>query len=156
MKAKDAARIFNNLPDEVLLPVAQKMKPDLLALVLANMNPDTAKTLTVKLAGMLTLPQTAGVAAPAMAAADPVTAQAASNSDAETDAEQPTPAPATTPRARRPAPPKQVAEEQPTASPEARKAVQAASAPAAAAPAAAAPATPAAATAPKDTAPPKG
>ena len=79
MKAKDAARIFNNLPDEVLLPVAQKMKPDLLAQVLANMNPDNAKTLTVKLAGMLTLPQNAGAPAPALAAADPA-AQVASSS----------------------------------------------------------------------------
>ena len=34
------------------------MKSDTLALVLANMNSETAKTLTVKLADRLTLPQT--------------------------------------------------------------------------------------------------
>ncbi len=64
MKAKDAARIFNNLPDDVLVPVAQSMKSDILALVLANMNADNAKSLTVKLANKLTLPQTADALAP--------------------------------------------------------------------------------------------
>jgi len=63
MKAKDAARIFNNLPDEVLVPVAHDMKSDILALVLANMNAENAKTLTVKLADRLTLPQTTPLAA---------------------------------------------------------------------------------------------
>jgi flagellar motility protein MotE (MotC chaperone) len=69
MKAKDAARIFDTLPDEVLVPVAQQMKSDILALVLAGMNSENAKALTVKLAGKLALPQTADVAAPAMVAA---------------------------------------------------------------------------------------
>jgi len=64
MKAKDAARIFNTLPDDVLVPVAQQMKSDVLALVLANMNSDNAKALTVKLANKLTLPQTADAVAP--------------------------------------------------------------------------------------------
>ena len=124
MKPKDAARIFNNLPDEVLIPVAHDMKSDTLAQVLANMNPDSAKTLTVKLAGKLTLPQTAGAAAPVVAAADPAAAQAASNSDADRAAD----AAAHPPRPQNPAAAaaKQVAEEQPMASPEARKAVQAA------------------------------
>jgi flagellar motility protein MotE (MotC chaperone) len=67
MKAKDAARIFNSLPDEVLVPVAHDMKSDVLALVLAGMNADTAKALTVKLANRLTLPQTADAVAPAAA-----------------------------------------------------------------------------------------
>ena len=40
MKPKDAARIFDSLPDEVLVPVARDMKSDVLALVLASMNPD--------------------------------------------------------------------------------------------------------------------
>ena len=78
MKAKDAARIFDNLPDSVLVPVAQKMKSDVLALVLANMNSESAKSLTVKLADRLTLPQTNDVApayppaaAPAAAAPGP-------------------------------------------------------------------------------------
>jgi flagellar motility protein MotE (MotC chaperone) len=60
MKAKDAARIFDNLPDSVLVPVAHDMKSDILALVLANMNAESAKALTVKLADRLTLPQTNG------------------------------------------------------------------------------------------------
>jgi len=79
MKAKDAARIFNNLPDEVLVPVAHDMKSDILALVLANMNAENAKTLTVKLADRLTLPQTTPLAAtPAPATAAPAAgAQAA-------------------------------------------------------------------------------
>ena len=64
MKAKDAARIFDTLPDEVLLPVARDTKPDVLAQILAYMNSDNAKELTVKLANKLTLPQTADAIAP--------------------------------------------------------------------------------------------
>lgn len=77
MKAKDSARIFNSLPDEVLVPVAQQMKSDVLALVLANMNADNAKALTVKLASRLTLPQTADAVAPAPVAITPVPGPAA-------------------------------------------------------------------------------
>lgn len=93
MKAKDAARIFNNLPDEVLLPVAQEMKSDVLAPLMASMNPEAAQRLTVKLANRLTLPQTtdapppppvpvaapqdSAAAAPAPAAAAPGTQAAA-------------------------------------------------------------------------------
>ena len=69
MKAKDAARIFNNLPDDVLIPVAHDMKSDIMAQVLANMNADAAKTLTVKLADRLTLPQTTDAVAPVAVAA---------------------------------------------------------------------------------------
>ncbi len=46
MKAKDSARIFNTLPDDVLVPVAQAMKSDVLALILANMASDKAQALT--------------------------------------------------------------------------------------------------------------
>ncbi|MBA2590037.1 MAG: hypothetical protein H0U98_15600 [Alphaproteobacteria bacterium] len=67
MKAKDAARIFNNLPDDVLVPVAHDMKSDVMAQVLANMEADAAKSLTIKLANRLTLPQTADAMAPAPA-----------------------------------------------------------------------------------------
>ncbi len=67
MKPKDAARIFNSLPDEVLVPVAHDMKSDVLALVLANMNADNAKALTVKLANKLALPQTTDALAPVTA-----------------------------------------------------------------------------------------
>jgi flagellar motility protein MotE (MotC chaperone) len=76
MKPKDAARIFNQLPDEVLVPVAQAMKSDVLALVLSNMASDNAKALTVKLANKLALPQTAD--APALAAPAAAPAQQAS------------------------------------------------------------------------------
>ena len=73
MKAKDAARIFNNLPDEVLVPVAQAMKSDVLAPVLAAMTADNAQRLTQKLANRLKLPEPATAAAapsaPATAAA---------------------------------------------------------------------------------------
>ena len=81
MKAKDAARIFNGLPDEVLVPVAHDMKSDVLALVLANMNSESAKSLTMKLANRLSLPQTTDAGAPAatqVAGAEPAaSAQAA-------------------------------------------------------------------------------
>ena len=74
MKPKDAARIFNSLSDDVLVPVAQAMKSDVLAPILANMTADNAQKLTMKLADRLKLPQTAAVAAPpapAPAAANP-------------------------------------------------------------------------------------
>jgi len=84
MKAKDAARIFDNLPDEVLVPVAHDMKSDILALVMANMNSESAKELTVKLANKLALPQTTDALTPvapvtpaAAAAAPPPATQAA-------------------------------------------------------------------------------
>jgi flagellar motility protein MotE (MotC chaperone) len=74
MKSKDAARIFNSLPDEVLVPVAHDMKSDVLALVMANMNSESAKDLTIKLANKLALPQTADALTPPAAA--PVAAAA--------------------------------------------------------------------------------
>jgi len=77
MKPKDAARIFNSLPDDVLLPVAAAMKSDVLALVLAGMASDNAKALTVKLANRLALPQTADAVAPASAPSAPAPAPAA-------------------------------------------------------------------------------
>jgi len=86
MKAKDAARIFNSLPDDVLVPVAHDMKSDILALVMASMNSESAKELTVKLANKLALPPNvdavmpvaaASVAPPAAAPAPQATAQAA-------------------------------------------------------------------------------
>jgi flagellar motility protein MotE (MotC chaperone) len=68
MKPKDAANIFNSLDDNVLLPVAQEMKSDVLAPVLAAMNPDAARKLTIKLASKLTLPDTNAAIEPAAAA----------------------------------------------------------------------------------------
>jgi flagellar motility protein MotE (MotC chaperone) len=73
MKPKDAARIFDGLSDDVLVPVAQAMKSDALAPVLAAMNPTSAQKLTVKLASRLTLPETASVV-PAAAGVLPLVA----------------------------------------------------------------------------------
>jgi len=56
MKPKDAARIFNNLNDDVLLEVSAEMKPDVLGAILAGMQPDQAQKLTVKLANRTKLP----------------------------------------------------------------------------------------------------
>ncbi len=69
MRPTDAARIFNSLSDDVLIPVAQEMKSDALAPILAAMNPDAAQKLTVKLANRLALPE---LAAPAVVAATSV------------------------------------------------------------------------------------
>ena len=107
MKAKDAARIFNNLPDEVLVPVAHDMKSDILALVMANMNAENAKSLTVKLANKLALPQTADAVAPAPVAAPPGPAAAAAT--AATPAPVASAAGATKAPATPPAPEKQAA-----------------------------------------------
>jgi flagellar motility protein MotE (MotC chaperone) len=57
MKPRDTARIFNNLEDNVLVPVAGQMKPDVLAPVLALMQAEAAQKLTVKLADRLKLPE---------------------------------------------------------------------------------------------------
>lgn len=50
MKAKDAARIFDKLEMDVLLPVAQRMKEQKFAAVLAKMDSGAAQQLTVELA----------------------------------------------------------------------------------------------------------
>lgn len=65
MKPKDAARIFDGLDQDVLITVAQAMKSDALAPVLAAMNPAAAQKLTVKLASRLNLPDTVAAQAPA-------------------------------------------------------------------------------------------
>lgn len=64
MKPARAAAIFNSLPDDVLIPVAQGMKPGDLGAILSQMNPEAAQRLTVKLATKLTLPQTTDALAP--------------------------------------------------------------------------------------------
>jgi flagellar motility protein MotE (MotC chaperone) len=73
MKPKDAARIFNNLNDDVLLAVATGMKPDVLGAILAQMQPDAAQKLTVKLADKLKLPETAQAPPSQVAALAPAT-----------------------------------------------------------------------------------
>jgi flagellar motility protein MotE (MotC chaperone) len=76
MKPKDAARIFDNLNDNVLLAVASGMKPDVLGAILAQMQPDAAQKLTVKLADKLKLPETAQATPTQVAALAPATAPA--------------------------------------------------------------------------------
>jgi flagellar motility protein MotE (MotC chaperone) len=108
MKPKDAARIFNTLDEEVLVPVASQMKPDVLAPILAQMQSEPAQKLTVKLADRLKLPdpppapppappqalQTAlaGPAAPQVLAPDPAPASPVTPSA--------TPGPSTAPAAK--------------------------------------------------------
>ena len=92
MKAPNAARIFENLPDSVLLPVAQKMKSDVLALIMGQMNPDAAQKLTVKLASKLTLPDTTSALAPAAPSAAPAGAPAAPPAPGKQAAATPAPA----------------------------------------------------------------
>ncbi len=50
MKARDAARIFDILDDDILLPVAAGMRTQALAGVLAEMSAERAKSLTIALA----------------------------------------------------------------------------------------------------------
>lgn len=50
MKARDAARIFDILDDDILLPVASGMRTQALAGVLAEMSAERAKALTIALA----------------------------------------------------------------------------------------------------------
>jgi flagellar motility protein MotE (MotC chaperone) len=106
MKPKDAARIFDGLSDEVLIPVAQEMKSDALAPVLAAMNPATAQKLTVKLASRLALPDKAA-ADPEPASLQPIAPQtqaAAQMPAPQTQAAAQTSAPQTAPAAQPPAP----------------------------------------------------
>jgi flagellar motility protein MotE (MotC chaperone) len=81
MKAANAAAIFSTLPDDVLIPVAQGMKPADLGAILSKMSPEAAQKLTLKLASKLALPDTAAALAPVApvttAAAGPVPAPAA-------------------------------------------------------------------------------
>jgi flagellar motility protein MotE (MotC chaperone) len=92
MKVPAAAHIFNTLDDSVLVPVAQEMKSDVLAQILAAMNPDVAQKLTLKLANKLALPET--MATPAVPGP-----QASATPAAAT----PAPGPAATPPAAKPA-----------------------------------------------------
>jgi flagellar motility protein MotE (MotC chaperone) len=50
MKPKDAARVFDRLGLDVLVPVVQQMNPRKMSEVLAAMAPDRAEKLTVALA----------------------------------------------------------------------------------------------------------
>ena len=60
MKAKNAARIFNELDMRVLLAVAMRMNENKMAEVLGKMNPKAAQELTIEMARQRQLPDTAG------------------------------------------------------------------------------------------------
>jgi flagellar motility protein MotE (MotC chaperone) len=64
MKPKDAAKIFEKLKVDVLLSVAQRMKPQKIGAVLAEMDTAQAQALTVQLATRLELPKDVTTAAP--------------------------------------------------------------------------------------------
>lgn len=117
MKPKDAARIFNTLDEEVLLAVAQKMKSDVLAPVLAGMESEKAQKLTIALASRLKVQTPPVLPAPAPVAPAPDGAQPTASNPSS-----PAPAPAqlaanTTPPAA-PAP-QSLPTPQPTAAPSA-------------------------------------
>lgn len=85
MAPKDAARIFDGLNEEVLVAVAQQMKPADLAAVLGKMESEPAQKLTVKLANRLKIPNlpVASPAPVAAAAATPAPAAPQSITPAE-------------------------------------------------------------------------
>lgn len=60
MKPKDAARIFEDLEMTTLLEVAERMKERKLAPVMAQMNPQRAREVTVELRALRELPKTPG------------------------------------------------------------------------------------------------
>jgi len=57
MKPRDAARIFEELDMDTLLLVAERMKERKLAPLMAQMNPEKAKEMTVELARLRQLPR---------------------------------------------------------------------------------------------------
>jgi flagellar motility protein MotE (MotC chaperone) len=61
MKPKDAAKIFEELEMTTLLEVAERMKERKLAPVMAKMNPERAREITVELRDLRELPREVGV-----------------------------------------------------------------------------------------------
>lgn len=99
MRPKDAARIFDNLNDDVLLAVAGQMKPDILGAILAQMQPDAAQKLTVKLANRVKLPDAQAQASTApqqLASTTPVAPPAAAPQQAVSAPQPAAPQPAAT------------------------------------------------------------
>jgi len=62
MKPKDAAQIFEELEMTTLLEVAERMKERKLAPVMAKMNPERAREITVELRDLRELPREVGIA----------------------------------------------------------------------------------------------
>ena len=77
MKPKDAARIFTSLDDNVRLGVAGRMKPDVVAGIMAALPADVAQKLSLELASRYKLPESAKAAMPAPSAAAASAAPAA-------------------------------------------------------------------------------
>ena len=131
MRPREAARIFDSLSDTVLVPVASQMKPDVLGAILAQMQPEAAEKLTVKLAGRLSAASAAPAQPPASAPQTPAPAPTPAATPATSDT-SPTAAPAAAQEA--PA----AAQPQPSTANSGATAGKAAAAPAAAATAASA------------------
>jgi flagellar motility protein MotE (MotC chaperone) len=87
MKPKDAARIMEGLEEEVLLKIAQRMKTQPMALILANMSGERARRVTQRLAAIESPDLSPMAAAPA-----PVT-QAPAATPAQTPIRDPKAAP---------------------------------------------------------------
>jgi flagellar motility protein MotE (MotC chaperone) len=68
MKPKDAARIFASLDDTVRLGVAGRMKPDVVAGIMAALPPEVAQKLSLELATRYAAPAPSASAAPAVPA----------------------------------------------------------------------------------------
>lgn len=60
MKAKDAANIFNNLDEDVLVAIVEKMKEKQMGAILAKMDIDKAKKLTITLITRKQMPEIEG------------------------------------------------------------------------------------------------
>ncbi len=71
MKPKEAARIFDTLDMDILLDVIGRMSERKSSPILASMNPDKARDVTIKLAEQRRLPGAAGIGAPAADGAAP-------------------------------------------------------------------------------------
>jgi len=130
MKSKDAARIFDNLNDDVLLAVASGMKPDVLGAILAQMQPEAAQKLTVKLADKLKLPETAQATPAQVAALAPSPALPATTSNAAAGTPAPVAASTTTPASGAPTAAAQTTGTSPAPAPAAKAAAASAVAPA--------------------------
>ncbi len=78
MKPKDAARIFGSLDDTVRLGVAGRMKPDVIAGIMASLPPEVAQKLSVELASRYKVPADVAASAAAATAPAPAAAPAAS------------------------------------------------------------------------------
>ncbi|MCU0881255.1 MAG: hypothetical protein MUF14_01145 [Hyphomonadaceae bacterium] len=110
MKAKDAAAVMEGLDDGTLRSIAQRMKPQLLAAVMAKMTPQRARQLTRMLAevdepdlsALASAPPAAAPAAPAAAQRTPASATPAAGAQR---ADTPAASGATPPRGAGPANP---------------------------------------------------